>query len=88
MGRVEEIIKEHQAYAEKKGFRLNPDKKVVEMLVKGMLENIKKSGQRHCPCRRLTGIAKEDEKIICPCQFHLEELDKEGQCLCGLFVKG
>lgn len=83
----ENLIKEYESYAKANGFGLNPNREILERIVKGLLENEKKYGARHCPCRRITGNVKEDEKNICPCQFHLQEIEKNGHCLCGLFVK-
>jgi len=87
MEEIEEIIKNYQDYAQKNGLKLNPDKKVVERLIIGMLANEKKYGARYCPCRRISGDKEEDKKKICPCQWHKEEIEKYGHCLCGLFVK-
>ena len=81
------LIQEYQEYAKKNGFFLNPNRKVVEGIVKSLLEREKKFGGRFCPCRRITENNEEDKKIICPCVYHLQELEKEGKCLCGLFVK-
>ncbi len=81
------LIREYQEYAQKNGFSLNPNRKVVEGIVRSLLEREKKFGQRFCPCRRITQNPEEDKKIICPCVYHLEELEKDGKCLCGLFVK-
>ena len=81
------LIKECQDYADKNGFKLNPNTEVQSRLVKGLLENEKKYGQRYCPCRRVTGNAEEDRPKICPCQWHKEEIEKNGHCLCQLFVK-
>ncbi|MFQ6049614.1 MAG: thioredoxin domain-containing protein [Candidatus Paceibacterales bacterium] len=86
-GRVEEVIKEYEEYAQKNGFSLNPNKKVVEGLVKSLLEREKRFGARYCPCRKITGNKEEDRKLICPCQFHREEIERDGYCLCRLFVK-
>lgn len=83
----EELIKEHEEYAEQNGFKLNPDKKVVEVIIKGLLEREKKFGARYCPCRRITEDKEEDKKIICPCIYHKEEIEKDGKCFCGLFVR-
>ncbi len=85
---VKEIIKSYQEYAEKNGFKLNPDKEVTERLVMGLLENEKKHGFRYCPCRRVTGNQEEDKKKICPCVWHRQEIERDGHCFCGLFVKG
>ena len=84
---IGEIIKSYQAYAEKNGFKLNPDKKVIERLVNGLLENEKKYGARYCPCRRVTGNKEEDRPKICPCQFMRNEIEEQGHCLCGLFFR-
>jgi len=85
--KIKKLIKEYKAYAEKNGFFLNPNREIVETIIKGLLENEKKFQKRYCPCRRPTGNKKEDEKIICPCIWHKKEIEEKGHCLCGLFVK-
>jgi len=85
--KIEEIIKKYQKYAKQNGFKLNPNKKVVENIIRGLLANEKKYGFRYCPCRRVTGNPKEDKNKICPCSWHQEEIKKDGHCLCYLFVK-
>src|SRR4030042_6117368 len=82
---VEKLIGECEDYARKNGFKLNPDKEMVRKLVSGILENEKKYGQKYCPCRRIVGRPEEDRSKICPCQWHKEEIEKDGHCLCGLF---
>ncbi len=84
---IENLIKEYEEYAIKNGFRLNPNKEVVKTVIKGLLENEKKYNVRYCPCRRVTGNPEEDKLKICPCFWHKEEIGKNGQCLCGLFVR-
>jgi len=81
------LIQEYQEYAKKNGFFLNPDGKTAEGIVKSLLEKEKKFGARYCPCRKITNDQEEDKKIICPCIYHLQELEKDGHCLCRLFVK-
>lgn len=83
----EELIKEYQEYAHKMGFLLNPDKQLTESIIGGLLDREKKFGARFCPCRRITGNAEEDKKIVCPCFWHLQEIKEKGRCLCGLFVE-
>lgn len=78
---------EYEEYAKKNGFRLNPNRKAVELLIGGLLRNEKKHGARYCPCRRITGDKKEDKKKICPCVWHKDEISKDGHCHCSLFVK-
>jgi len=75
---LEEAIRGYQEYADQNGLKLNPDRKVVERLVSGLLANEKKHGARYCPCQR---------KAVCPCQSSREEIEKDGHCYCGLFVK-
>jgi len=87
MEKIEELIKNYEGYAQKNGFRLNPDKKVVESLIIGLLANEEKYGARYCPCRRVTGNKEKDRAKICPCQWHREEIERDGHCFCGLFVK-
>jgi len=85
--KIEDLIKEYQAYAEKNGFQLNPNQAIVRAVVKSLLEREEKFGQRFCPCRRITGQPTEDKKIICPCIYHRKEIEENGHCLCQLFVK-
>ncbi|MDP1538423.1 MAG: thioredoxin domain-containing protein, partial [bacterium] len=75
------LIQEHEEYAKKNGFFLNSNRKTIEGIVKSLLEREKKFGEKYCPCRKISGDTEEDKKIICPCQFMHEELEKEGKCL-------
>jgi ferredoxin-thioredoxin reductase catalytic subunit len=87
MWTFEEVLKFSRKYAKRAGIKLNPDKKVVERIIKGLLENEKKFGFRYCPCRVVEGDLEKDRLKICPCSWHLEEIKKFGHCLCKLFVK-
>lgn len=87
MNKTEEIIEKYSEYARKNGFQLNPNRKIVERVVNGLLENEKKKGKKYCPCRVLSGNQEEDSKKICPCAYHKEEIAKNGRCYCGLFTK-
>jgi len=84
---IDKIIEEYDNYAKSNGFRLNPDKKTVERVVKGLLANEEKYGKKYCPCRRVSGDEQEDSKKICPCVWHKDEIEKDGHCLCNLYVK-
>ena len=77
----------YKRYAERKGFMLNPDKKTADMLLDGMLAREKKYRRRYCPCRVVSGNREKDRNIICPCAYHLLEIEEMGRCWCGLFVK-
>ncbi len=80
-------IERYGNYAKSNGFRLNPDKKTVERVVAGLFANEQKYGYKYCPCRRVTGDKEEDSKKICPCAWHKEEIEKDGHCICNLYVK-
>lgn len=84
---IENIIREAKEYAEKSGFKLNPDKEIVKKIAKGLLENLKKYTRKYCPCRRITGNLNEDKDKICPCVFHKIEIERNGHCFCGMFVR-
>ncbi len=84
---IEKTIKQYEKYAEENGFKLNPEKNVVNGIAKGLLANEKRYGERYCPCRRVKGNKEEDKNKICPCQWHKKEIEKQGHCLCQLFYK-
>jgi len=84
---LDELLKEMEDYAKKHAIKLNPDKKIVETIINGLLANERKYGWRYCPCRRVTGNFQEDWLKICPCQWHWDEIEKDGHCHCGLFIK-
>lgn len=84
---IEKVIEGYQKYADENRFKLNPNQEVVGRLIKGLLENEKKYGQRYCPCRRVTGNKEEDKSKICPCIWHRKEIEEQGHCFCGLFFK-
>lgn len=75
-----------ERYAKSQGFQLNPDEKIVDLIIQGLLQNEQKFGFRYCPCRVITGDPEQDKKIICPCVYHKDELKQMGHCHCGLFV--
>ncbi|MCK4453957.1 ferredoxin:thioredoxin reductase [Candidatus Parcubacteria bacterium] len=84
---VENLIEDYKKYAEENGLKLNPDKKIIEVLIKKLLENEEKYGEKYCPCRFITGDCEKDKKKICPCVFMDSEIKKQGHCHCSLFVK-
>jgi ferredoxin-thioredoxin reductase catalytic subunit len=84
---MEELIKKYSEHAQANGFQLNPDTKIVERIINGLLSNEQKHGEKYCPCRRLSGDKEEDAKKICPCIYHEDEIAKDGKCFCGLFTK-
>jgi ferredoxin-thioredoxin reductase catalytic subunit len=60
-----------EAYAAARGFRLSDKADKVLELI------VIRDGA--CPCRAVA--------VPCPCPYHLEEIEKDGQCHCGLFRK-
>ena len=81
----EKLVKQMQTYADKAGYKLNPDKKAVEGIIAGLLRNKKFKGDIYCPCRVVTGNKQEDKKIVCPCIYHAGEIELQGHCKCTLF---
>ncbi|MHC4886069.1 MAG: ferredoxin-thioredoxin reductase catalytic domain-containing protein [Planctomycetota bacterium] len=68
-------------------YALNPDEKVLNTVLNGLATREEKTGKRYCPCRLMTGNEEADRKIICPCEYHVEELEQKGICHCQLLVK-
>lgn len=85
--KIKRLIEWYREYAKENGFQLNSDQKIVKRLIKGLLANEKKYGERYCPCRRVVGNKEEDSVKICPCKWHKEEIERNGHCFCGLFVR-
>jgi ferredoxin-thioredoxin reductase catalytic subunit len=84
---IEELKQKSQEYADSQGFLLQPDEKILNMILTGLLNNSIKHGEIYCPCRRVTGDKAEDKNIICPCIYHKDEIKEDGHCKCLLFVK-
>ena len=76
-----------QKYADKSGYKLNPDEKNLSLVLKGLIKNEETHGYRFCPCRALTGDLNIDRDNICPCKWHRDEIKKDGHCRCMLFVR-
>ncbi|MDK2892152.1 ferredoxin-thioredoxin reductase catalytic domain-containing protein [Methanohalophilus sp.] len=74
-------------YAEKKGLQLNADSEMLDLVIEGLANNKIKYGKNYCPCRIISEDDKENRKIICPCIYHLDEIEKDGSCHCELFFK-
>jgi ferredoxin-thioredoxin reductase catalytic chain len=69
-------------------YKLVEDAEMVSGLAEGVLNNQKGHGLRYCPCRLATGDFNADLKLICPCNFQVQQTWTErGECWCGLFVR-
>ena len=67
-------------------YELNPNSKHVDKIIKSLAKKKLKKGSFYCPCRMLSDDKETDAKIICPCEYHKEEIEKDGICSCDLFV--
>jgi len=76
-----------QEYAQKNGWVLNPDTKLLDTVIRGLARNEKKFGKRYCPCRLRSGDEEKDRAIICPCVYHRDEIAKDGHCHCQLYYR-
>lgn len=74
-------------YAKKNGWVLNPDKKVLNAVIRGLARNKKKFGEQNCPCRLRSGDKEKDRAIICPCVYHKDEIAQDGHCHCQLYYR-
>lgn len=82
-----DIRKLVEGYAEAGPYELNPDTKHVDKVIKGLAKRKLKYGQHYCPCRMVSENRETDDKIICPCEYHIEEIRQHGICSCDLFVR-
>ncbi len=85
--KIQKAIENYRDFASKNGYKLNPNEKIAEALAKSLVEREEKYGAQYCPCRKISGNLEEDKKIICPCIYMREEIQKEGHCHCGLFTR-
>jgi len=85
--RLAELRKWAEEVARSRGAALNPDERLVEAILRGLLRNEERYGARYCPCRVVTGDPEQDRPKICPCQWMERDLEGRGRCHCGLFVK-
>lgn len=72
-------------YAKKHHYRLNPEKKRLENVIRGLAKNKQRFGERYCPCRIRSGDVEKDKNIVCPCIYHDQEINEQGSCHCNLF---
>lgn len=81
----QQIVRFVETYSKKKNFPLNPDQEERDMVIDGLLANKESYGRQYCPCRPVEGIPEVDKKKICPCAWHIEEIERDGHCHCRLF---
>lgn len=83
----QEILSWVRRYAEEKGLALNTDDRQLTAVIRGLVRNRLRHGERYCPCRIRSGDPEKDRLIICPCAYHEEEIEGEGHCHCNLFFR-
>jgi ferredoxin-thioredoxin reductase catalytic subunit len=76
-----------EEYARKNGWVLNPDKKRLDTIIRGLARNKQKFGEQYCPCRLRSKNVEKDRAIICPCIYHRDEIAKDGHCHCQLYYR-
>lgn len=83
-----EAIRIWEDFAKKSNkFKLNSDKEKVDSLAKGVVNNKKRFGLKFCPCRLRTKDFEKDLRLVCPCNFLIQNTWKEKkECWCSLFV--
>ncbi len=86
MRTVKEIEAEIRALADSEGYRLNPDREILEGIIEGLAANEDKMGYWNCPCRKASGDRSRDLDIICPCRYRDPDLKEFGRCYCALYV--
>lgn len=83
----EEICSWVTRYAAENGWVLNPDLRVLDIVIRGLARNCKKFGRPYCPCRIRSGNPEKDQDIVCPCVYHRDEVATDGHCHCSLFFQ-
>lgn len=91
--KFKEKLKFAKTVAKERKWRVNPDPKIRNMLLVGLIKNEEKFGLPLCPCK--TPVDENGEVIkknVCPCQKtdnflgSEEEIKRKGHCFCGLFL--
>jgi ferredoxin-thioredoxin reductase catalytic subunit len=83
----QELKAQLQKHVDKTGIKFNPNEKIVNGILTGLLKNKEKHGDNYCPCRLVTKNKEKDKEIACPCVFHRGEIELQGHCHCNIFVK-
>lgn len=75
-------------FAEGQEYELNPDEDHLNKVLEGIYTNEKDTGLKFCPCQLRSGDLQKDLKLLCPCNFEVQETYKgQERCWCGLFTK-
>jgi len=83
---IEKIRRMVTRYAEKGPYFLHPEKERVEAIIKGLANNLDLYGRAYCPCVPIEKCLEGGRKYVCPCEFHHDDIARQGYCECALFV--
>lgn len=86
-GEVENLTTLMEAYAKLNGYKMNPDARRVDMVIRGLLGREHRYGMHYCPSRSLIGDPSFDALISCPCVFMQDDVDYNGSCFCKMFFR-
>jgi len=85
-------IKKHDVwikkYAATKGLKVNPHWMFYTNLKIWIAESESIFGKRYCPCFEPGENAEVNKRLLCPCSFAQEDIQKRGSCHCVLFGRG
>ncbi len=71
---------------EPKEYYFNNERERVFELLEALLVNKERYGYMACPCRLASGNRKNDEDMICPCVYRIQDVKEYGSCYCNLYV--
>lgn len=82
----EDYIKIFKIVAEKKGWKISPEKELLLAFAEGLIKNKERYGMPLCPCRLATDKKEIDKLIICPCVYAAQDIKNYNRCYCGLYL--
>jgi ferredoxin-thioredoxin reductase catalytic subunit len=72
--------------AETNNWILNGDKRPLEDLIDGLVDNKRNLGYQSCPCRLASGKRDLDRDLICPCDYAALDIKEYSACYCNLYL--
>jgi ferredoxin-thioredoxin reductase catalytic subunit len=72
-----------QDFADAEGYELTEK---ADAIIDKLIARNKQYGRYFCPCRRVDE-EKENDDIVCPCQYVHEDIAANGKCFCNLFKR-
>jgi ferredoxin-thioredoxin reductase catalytic subunit len=84
---LQRVTRAAARHAQKSGLALQPDPALRRHVLRGLARHLLQHGRPYCPCREVTGEPGKDRPNICPCRTHRQEVARDGECECGLYVR-